>query len=96
MVEELLEFSRIEDGRFTLNIETVDIKAEFEDAVFTYRQFFQKQGIRLEHTDCAEEFPPSRGTRTGCGRSFPIFWITRPSTAARAGRFRPRSPAWTT
>ena len=61
MVEELLEFSRIEDGRFTLNIETVDIKAEFEDAVFTYRQFFQKQGIRLEHTDCAEEFPPIPG-----------------------------------
>ncbi len=61
MVEELLEFSRIEDGRFTLNIETVDIKAEFEDAVFTYRQFFQKQGIRLEHTDCEEEFPPIPG-----------------------------------
>lgn len=56
MVEELLEFSRIEDGRFTLNLEPVDIKAEFEDAVYTYRQFFQKQGIQLHHNDCDEEF----------------------------------------
>lgn len=56
MVEELLEFSRIEDGRFTLNVEPIDIKAEFEDAVFTYSQFFQKQGIQLHHHDCEEEF----------------------------------------
>ena len=35
MVEELLEFSRIEDGRFTLSVEPMDIKAELEDAVYT-------------------------------------------------------------
>ena len=57
MVEELLEFSRIEDGRFTLRIEPVDIKAELEDAVYTYREFFRKEGITLEHHDCDEEFP---------------------------------------
>ncbi|MBQ3089108.1 MAG: HAMP domain-containing histidine kinase [Oscillospiraceae bacterium] len=56
MVEELLDFSRIEDGRFTLNLEPIDIKAEFEDAVYTYSQFFQKQGIQLSHNDCEEEF----------------------------------------
>lgn len=56
MVEELLEFSRIEDGRFTLNLEPIDIKAEFEDAVYTYSQFFHKQGIQLHHQDCDEEF----------------------------------------
>lgn len=61
MVEELLEFSRIEDGRFTLNMEPVDIKAEFEDAVFTYSQIFQKQGLRLHHNDCREEFDPIPG-----------------------------------
>ena len=37
MVEELLEFSKMEDGRFTLRIEQVDLQAEFEDAIFTYR-----------------------------------------------------------
>lgn len=61
MVEELLDFSRIEDGRFTLNIEPVDIKAEFEDAVFTYRQFFREKRVRVIHHDCDEEFPPIPG-----------------------------------
>lgn len=61
MVEELLEFSRIEDGRFTLSIEPMDIKAELEDAVYTYREFFRREGIILEHTDCEEEFPPMAG-----------------------------------
>ncbi len=61
MVEELLEFSRIEDGRFTLSVEPVDIKAEFEDAVYTYREFFASEGIRLSHSDCEEEFPPFDG-----------------------------------
>ena len=61
MVEELLEFSRIEDGRFTLNMESIDIKAEFEDAVFTYSQIFPKQGIALHHNECEEEFAPIPG-----------------------------------
>ncbi len=57
MVEELLEFSRIEDGRFTLSVENMDIKAELEDAVYTYREFFASEGILLTHTDCEAEFP---------------------------------------
>jgi len=57
MVEELLEFSRIEDGRFTLSIESVDIKAELEDAVYTYKEFFRKEGIALNYEDTEEEFP---------------------------------------
>lgn len=57
MVEELLEFSRIEDGRFKLNIEPVDIQAEFEDAIFTYRQFYRKKNINLVYKDTAEELP---------------------------------------
>ena len=57
MVEELLEFSRIEDGRFTLAIEPVDIKAELEDAVYTYKEFFRKEGIILNYEDTEEEFP---------------------------------------
>lgn len=56
MVEELLEFSRIEDGRFTLSIEPMDIKAELEDAVYTYREFFASEGITLTHSDCEQEF----------------------------------------
>ena len=61
MVEELLEFSRIQDGRFTLSVEPMDIKAELEDAVYTYREFFRREGIELNHFDCDEVFPPIAG-----------------------------------
>ena len=61
MVEELLEFSRIEDGRFTLSVEPLDLKAELEDAVYTYTEFFRKEGITLEYTDGPEEELPISG-----------------------------------
>lgn len=60
MVEELLEFSRIQDGRFNLSMEQVDLKAEFEDAVYTYKEFFRKDGIEQNYADEdeGEDFPP--------------------------------------
>ena len=57
MVEELLEFSRINDGRFTLSVEPIDLKAELEDAVYTYREFFRREGIALNYEDNAPELP---------------------------------------
>ena len=61
MVEELLEFSRMSDGRFTLAVEPLDLKAELEDAVYTYREFFRRDGIELNYTDCEEEMIPISG-----------------------------------
>ena len=61
MVEELLEFSRIEDGRFTLSVEPLDLKAELEDAVYTYTEFFGKEGITLNYSDGPEEMIPISG-----------------------------------
>lgn len=61
MVEELLEFSRIEAGQFTLSVEQMDIKAELEDAVYTYREFFRRKGLEMGYQDCEEEFPPLMG-----------------------------------
>ena len=61
MVEELLEFSRIETGRFNLSVEPMDIKAELEDAVYTYREFFRRKGLELVYDECEEEFPPISG-----------------------------------
>ena len=61
MVEELLEFSRIEDGRFTLSVEPLDLKAELEDAVYIYTGFFGKEGIILDYTDGPEEMIPISG-----------------------------------
>ena len=49
MVEELLEFSKMQDGRFNLQVEPMDLQAELEDAVYTYRQLFRQEGIVLEY-----------------------------------------------
>ena len=57
MVEELLAFSRMEDGRFTLQVEQMDLQAEFEDAIFTYRELFRQEGIELEYESGSEELP---------------------------------------
>ena len=61
MVEELLDFSRIETGRFTLSVEPMDIQAELEDAVFTYHEFLAAEGIAVHHTDCDDILPPIHG-----------------------------------
>ena len=57
MVEELLEFSKMEDGRFTLRVEQVDLQAQFEDAIFTYRELFRQQDIALEYEVGEDEYP---------------------------------------
>jgi signal transduction histidine kinase len=57
MVEELLEFTRMEDGRFTLNIEMVDIAAELEDAIFTYRELLRQDELELRYTMYDAELP---------------------------------------
>ena len=51
MVEELLEFSKMQDGRFTLRVEDVDLQAELEDAIYTYRELFRQEGIELTYDD---------------------------------------------
>ena len=55
MVVELLDFTRIQDGRMTLNIEPADIRAEFEDTVYMYGSRLQQDGILLEYQDTDEE-----------------------------------------
>ncbi len=61
MVEELLEFSRMETGRFNLSVEPIDILAELEDAVYTYREFFRRKGLELDYAECREELPIING-----------------------------------
>ena len=61
MGEELLEFSKMEDGRFTLRIEETDLQAEFEDAIFTYRELFRQEGIELRYEAGDEDLPPIPG-----------------------------------
>ena len=56
MVEELLDFTRMQDGRFTLRVEETDLLAELEDAIFTYREIFSREGIELRY-ECADDLP---------------------------------------
>ena len=57
MVEELLEFTRIQDGRFTLNVQMSDIRAEFEDTIFMYGSRLRQEGIELEYLENNTEIP---------------------------------------
>ena len=61
MVEELLDFSKKEDGRFTISLEPVDLQAEFEDAIFTYRELFRQDEIELHYESGEEQLPPISG-----------------------------------
>ena len=57
MVGELLEFTRIQDGRFRLNLEKVDIAAETEDTVFAFSKLLQQEQLHLSYS-CDEETIP--------------------------------------
>ncbi len=55
MVEELLEFTRIQDGRFNLNVVPMDVAGELADALFAYGKLLAKEGMTVEYTP-----PPTR------------------------------------
>ena len=57
MVMELLDFTRMQDGRMTLNLEMTDIRAEFEDTVFMYGSRLAQDGIQLEYLDTDMDIP---------------------------------------
>ena len=61
MVEEMLEFTRIEDGRFTLNIEQIDIAAELEDAIFAFREILHQDEISFDYHNDAYDLPNISG-----------------------------------
>ena len=57
MVEELLEFTRIQDGRFNLNMEPCDLRGEFEDTVFMYGSRLRQEGIELSYLENDDPIP---------------------------------------
>ena len=57
MVEELLEFTRMQDGRFTLNVRTCDLRADFEDTVFMYGSRLNQEGITLDYEESDDDIP---------------------------------------
>lgn len=57
MVSELLEFTRIQDGRFNLRIELIDIASELEDALFTYGELMRQAGVEVSYAQPPAEIP---------------------------------------
>ena len=57
MVMELLDFTRMQDGRMTLNVEPTDIRGEFEDTVYMYGSRLSQDGIQLLYLDNDEDIP---------------------------------------
>ncbi len=56
MVEDLLDFSRMQNGKFTLERGKVDILAELGDAVLIYTEKAKKEGIELVYSE-PEDLP---------------------------------------
>ena len=57
MVMDLLDFTRMQDGRMTLHVEPTDIRSEFEDTVFMYGSRLSQEGIELDYIDTDEDIP---------------------------------------
>ena len=57
LVEELLEFSRIQDGRFKLTMEQTDLRAVFEDTIFMYGNRLRQDGIELIYDETDQDIP---------------------------------------
>ena len=57
MVEALLEFTRIEDGRFNLSLEQMDVAAELEEVIFTFGELLKADGIELKYEPEYEDMP---------------------------------------
>lgn len=64
MVEDLLDFSRIQSGHFYLELTTIDVIAELEDALLIYNDKAKKENIHLSYNEpefmCAVEGDKNR------------------------------------
>ena len=57
MVMDLLDLTRIHDGRMNLNMEVTDLRSEFEDVVFMYGSRLSQEGIELIYIENDQEIP---------------------------------------
>lgn len=63
MVEELLDFSRIQSGRMTLSNEKLDILAEFDETVYMLKERAVKEGKHLLYDEPEGVYPAVYGDR---------------------------------
>ena len=55
LVEELLDFSRMQNGNMTLRLEKIDVLAELDEAVFVFKERSKRDGIDIKYN--APEIP---------------------------------------
>lgn len=63
IVEELLDFSRIQSGRMVLMNEKLDILAEFDETVYMLKERAVKEGKHLLYDEPESVYPPVYGDR---------------------------------
>ena len=63
IVEELLDFGRIQSGRMVLMKEKIDILAEFDETVYMLKERAVEEGVHLLYDDPDIMFPPIYGDR---------------------------------
>ena len=65
MVMDLLDFTRMQDGRMTLTVEPTDIRSVFEDTVYMYSSRLAQDGITLQYNESDCDIPeiPCDGKR---------------------------------
>lgn len=54
MVEELLDFARIESGRMKLEVDLFDLSIELYEAVYMYENLLKKSGIKISYDEDVE------------------------------------------
>ncbi len=63
IVEELLDFGRIQSGRMVLMNEKIDILAEFDETVYMLKERAAEEGIHLLYDEPDVVYPPVYGDR---------------------------------
>lgn len=63
IVEELLDFGRIQSGRMVLMNEKIDILAEFDETIYMLKERASTEGIHLLYDEPDMLFPPIYGDR---------------------------------
>ena len=55
------DYVRVQDGRFVLNVQPIDIASELEDSIYTYRELLRQDEIELRYLPPEEDLPMING-----------------------------------
>ena len=93
IVEELLDFSRMQGGHMTMRFGRMDVLAELEEAVVLFRERAKREDIDLVYIE-GENLRPSREIRTGSSRCSSTSSTTRSNIPMRADGYASRPFRW--